>query len=571
MRKCLFYISFFITVAASAQVAPQRFDVLIHEIMPDPTPVVALPAAEWIELKNNSGKSINLQGWRIATSSNTSGAFPSYVLPPDSFLIIASTGNAALFTGYGKVLGVPSFPSLDNDGTTLSLISKEGLVIHALAYTSEWYNNAVKKEGGWSLEMIDAGNPCSGNTNWAASTDSRGGTPGLRNAVAATNPDNTPPALLRTYAVDSTRIVLVFDEALDSTVAAQAGNYSISGGLSIISATATPPLFNTVVLKLAVPMQAAVVYAITVRNLKDCKGNNIGIRNTAKAGVPQTALAKEAVVNEILFNPKPAGADYVEIYNRSARVLDASKLFIANRSSSGALSSLKKLSEVPWLIFPGSYLVVTEDVDALRKQFFVKDENAVRSISSLPSFPDDKGTVVLLNEQGAIIDEVAYKDDWHFGLLANEEGVSLERIDPDGASQDKANWHSAASTAGYGTPGYKNSQSIGTLTSADVIHVSPKIFSPDNDGQDDFSLISYAVQERGYLANVTIFDAGGKEVRRLVRNNLLGLKGSWTWDGLNDNGQRLPVGTYVIFVELFNLQGKKSGYKKTIVLARRLN
>ena len=57
-----------------------------------------------------------------------------------------------------------------------------------------------------------------------------------------------------------------------------------------------------------------------------------------------------------------------------------------------------------------------------------------------------------------MVDEVKYKDDWHFKLIDDAEGVSLERIDPDGTSQDETNWHSAASTAGYGTPTYKNSQ-----------------------------------------------------------------------------------------------------------------
>jgi hypothetical protein len=58
-------------------------------------------------------------------------------------------------------------------------------------------------------------------------------------------------------------------------------------------------------------------------------------------------------------------------------------------------------------------------------------------------------------------------------------------------------------------------------------------------------------------------------VRQLVRNALLGLKGIWTWDGLNNEGKALASGTYIIFTELFNLQGKKKTVKQTIVLARR--
>jgi hypothetical protein len=54
-----------------------------------------------------------------------------------------------------------------------------------------------------------------------------------------------------------------------------------------------------------------------------------------------------------------------------------------------------------------------------------------------------------------------------------------------------------------------------------------------------------------------------------VKNGTMGLKGHWTWDGLNEQRQKLPMGTYVVFIELFNLEGKKEQFKKTIVLARK--
>jgi hypothetical protein len=178
--------------------------------------------------------------------------------------------------------------------------------------------------------------------------------------------------------------------------------------------------------------------------------------------------------------------------------------------------------------------------------------------------------VVLLNLSGDVVDEVSYTKDWHFALISDAEGVALERIDPDGPSQNGANWHSAASTAGHGTPTYQNSQYKKTDDIRATVEISPAVFSPDGDGRDDVAMIHYQVADRGYLANVLIFDAGGRLVRSIVRNDLLGLKGFWKWDGLGEGRRPLPVGTYVVFTEIFNLDGKKKGFKNTVVLARRM-
>jgi hypothetical protein len=558
--------TFLLVQTLHAQIA-QPFDMVIDEIMADPTPVVGLPGVEFLELKNTSGRTISVSGWKLTTSTSTSGAFPVYNLPADSFLVICSASNAAAFASYGKVLAIPSFPALDNDGTVLSLISKEGRIIHAVGYNSSWYQNPVKQDGGWTLEMIDAKNPCTGMKNWTACKDVTGGTPGRKNSADAINIDETPPQLIRTFSIDSLTLVAVFDEPLDSTSAATVSNYSLTNQ-TIATAMPQAPLYDRVLLKLASPMQKRTVYSLSVNNLKDCKGNKIGTYNTAKVGWAELATQNDLVINEILFNPRPDAFDYVELYNRSNKIIDAAALFISNKSSTGLIGTMKKLIETSSDIFPGEFVVVTEDANSLQHEYLVKNPNNILRLTSLPSYPDDEGTVVLMNAQG-LIDEVHYKHDWHFALINNEEGVSLERIDPDAVSQDQHNWHSAASTAGYGTPGYKNSQyKISGMVQAGI-EVSPKIFSPDNDGQDDVASINYNVDKAGYVANVSIFDAQGRPVLHFVNNALLGLNGSWTWNGLGENNRVLPVGIYIVCTEIFNLQGKRNQFRNTIVLSRR--
>lgn len=566
--KLLLCLSILLTNVLLAQT---RYDIVIDEIMADPSPQVSLPANEWIELKNTGSSPVNLQGWRIGDVNGQSGPMPDFVLEPGSFVIICTGSAVATMSTFGNTISVTSFPSLDNDGETLYLKSPTGQVIHAVDYSSSWYQTELKKDGGWTLEMIDTQNPCTGSSNWEASSNPAGGTPGTINSVNGINNDQSAPQLKNAYTINNTTIMLVFDEPLDSLSAATFSNYSIDGGISFTSAEPLSPLFNQVELQTNNPLAANNIYNITVNNITDCKNNAIGSDNKSKIGLAIDATAGDGIINEILFNPRSNANDFVEFYNKSNKIFDASKLYIATRNSSGVISSITSLSTTPFYIFPGDYIVVTEDAENLALNYLVQKPGAILTLNSLPSFPDTEGSVLLLNQQGEVIDEVNYSDDWHFKLIDNAEGVSLERIDPDSPSQNPGNWHSAASTAGYGTPGYKNSQFKNQQTIAATIEVLPKVFSPDNDGFDDIATIHYKITEPGYVANITIFDAAGRPVRNLVRNGTLSTNGYWNWDGLDDKGLKLPVGTYILFTEIFNLQGKKDRFKNTVVLARKLN
>ena len=116
------------------------------------------------------GKTINLHNWKISNGASTATIKKDYLLEADSFLILCPASAEDAYSAFGPALGITGFPSLNHDAGEIILTTEDGNVIHAIQYDKSWYQNELKAKGGWSLEMIDPKNPCSGFSNWTAST-----------------------------------------------------------------------------------------------------------------------------------------------------------------------------------------------------------------------------------------------------------------------------------------------------------------------------------------------------------------------------------------------------------------
>ena len=276
----------------------------------------------------------------------------------------------------------------------------------------------------------------------------------------------------------------------------------------------------------------------------------------------------DMVINEILFNPKPGGTDFVEIYNRSENTFDLSNLNISARNTGRQLITTTRISIKEKLLPPKGYCLLTADSLSIVLNHTVIDPASITELVRLPSMPDDKGKLLLITTQGVIIDELHYDEAWHFKLLNNKEGISLERLNANDSTQKETNWHSAASGAGYATPGYANSQRYAADELLSSISIIPERFSPDNNGMDDFAVINYQFSSPGYVMTVTVFNAAGRPVRYLVRNLLCGNKGFFRWDGLNEEHGAMATGIYILLIECLNLEGKSMSVKKAITLVR---
>ena len=105
----------------------------------------------------------------------------------------------------------------------------------------------------------------------------------------------------------------------------------------------------------------------------------------------------------------------------------------------------------------------------------------------------------------------------------------------------------------------------------DLIELPVETVSPDGDGYEDFLLINYHVNDLGYVANIDVYDASGRLIRNLVNGELLSREGSLQWDGTDNNGRKAGVGIHILFIEIFNPQGDVRRFKKTCIVAGKMN
>lgn len=550
---------------------PAVFDVLINEIMADPDPAVGLPPFEYVELFNRSNYPVNLKGWTLMLGSSGKD-IPSVTIQPQGYLLLAEEDADQELSSYGQFAGFSSF-SVTNTGSDILLLNADGCMIHNVSYTEDWYGDDYKKLGGWSLELIDPMNPCGDAYNWKASSDISGGSPGRQNSVFEANPDLTQPQIQRVTVDDSVTITVYFTETMDSLLIKDPAAYLINNQPGQpAAASAHFPGYKAVTLTLSQPLDNNVVYTLSLnQQMKDCAGNLTNTESTAQFAIPSLAAPLDIVLNEVLFDPKSDGVDFVELYNRSAKVIDLRNHTLASIDTlNGTLLSIKNITDEGFLLFPESYLVLTTDPDNVKSEYLTPNPAGFLKMESLPAMNNENGTIALALKNEQVIDCFAYDDAMQFALLKSVDGVSLERLSVSRLSQDRSNWHSAAETAGFATPAYRNSQSSGDLAGGNPLALSPDIFSPDNDGKNDNLNIAYSFDAPGYMANITVFDASGRLVRNLVNNEMCAVSGAFSWDGLSNDRRKAGIGYYIIYTEIFDLKGNVIHYKNTAVLGGKL-
>ena len=541
---------------------PKPGDLLFTEIFADPTPTIGLPEEEFFEIYNTSFEALDLENCTFS-DGGTPAVFPQVTIASQAYLIVVKSGNESLFSSLGKSIGLNGYPALNNSGDNLELRNENGTLLDAVNYTDDYYNDDLKKQGGYSMELIDFSSFCSPIDNWTASTNASGGTPGKQNSVLGANPDQQAPQILSVLISDKNEITVTLDENMQPGLADNFNNFEIVETSSNPINIDIDEAEHTLQLSFSSDFQTSTKYTLLLKKLSDCKGNEISGVKTEIVTI-EIAVKGDVLINELLFNPKADGVDFIELYNSSDKFIDLSTLLLA-RYTEDNRESIKPITATNYILYPKQFIALTTDTSALKKGYITK---RLWQVSSLPAMNNDAGTILLLNTDSSSLDSVVYSEEQHFELFSDVDGVSLERINYD-IAYSTMSWHSASTSVGYATPGYQNSQLIITQGFNSTFSLVSKTVSPDGDGYQDVLAIQYELDAAGILANGYVYDLSGSLIQHVINNAYLAPSGTLAWDGVLDNGSKIPIGNYILLLQAIDLDGKSVKKKLAFSVAGR--
>lgn len=547
MKDTLMTLSYFV---------PFYRTLVFSEIMADPSPVVGMPDAEYIELHNNAAYAFSLKGWKYVAGTDTF-SLPDYTMPATSFVLLVAATNAPLFSAYPTITIPASTSYLSNAGEYLALLDEKGQIIDALTYSVDWHSNAAKREGGWSLEISDQLLYCYDETNWSSTTSISGGTPGTWNQPEIRFKERDSEISSLVWQDDFT-VQLVFNQGLDKI---NKPNITATQAIESTTYNLQQPNIATIEFSQKIGAQPVSIY---VESTQSCSGNYVA--DTMTFSAPELPQPGDVVLNEILFNPAGEVQDFVEVWSTSQKTILLGNLLLANLDDSDNPINQFPVGAKNTMLLPGQFLVVTADATSLC-DYYQCSKLRFFSKAATPSMPDAGAYIGLIRPNLEVLESVNFTDDWHNALISNTEMVSLERINPNLSSTEKSSWHSASTQSGYATPGRINSQFLSAEAQNSRFWLSTETVSPNNDGFNDVVTINYDLPQ-GSMLTLQVFSLNGITQKTLVENALTSPEGIAVWDGTTTNGSLAATGIYIIFATWFTPDGQTGNAKLNIAVSR---
>lgn len=542
-------------------------DIVFNEIMANPKGAAGLPEVEYIELYNRTDSTLQLKDWILSYGESRYKITYGEIAAKD-YIILSKESNAQLWdeAEIYKRTDMPRFPILANSGKKLFLYDAGGELVAYTHYTEERYHNNFKSKGGFSIERIDADNINDAAMNWTATNSLQGGTPAQANTVAAECKDREAASFLHSETISADIIRLHFNAPLNIASATDENNYNLAGeGPKIYKIYCDTTYHSFVDLHFSPELKEHDRLRLEMNNIKQVDGTEIMLPEAIELMLPHEATEKELVFNEILFDSRNT-CEYVELYNLTDHTITTANLSFATIGKEGQYDKTSQLCSTNMDIPPHSYHVFTRDTTTLRKTWGTKAWQS--TLCNLPSLKNEGSTIAIINQSAEEIDVAIFTPAIYPSTGHGSSDTASEKVNPQLASNNTSNWLPATAQSNYGTPGKENSQytPLENEPKNNRFTLQDDFMTPDNDGQNDYAIINYTMENGGYIANIKIFDSKGREVARPVNREILSTEGSLIWNGEDSQGNILKPGIYIIYVEAHNENGDRVKQKLAIAI-----
>lgn len=532
--------------------------VRINEIMFAP----ASGQAEWVEIFNPTDENISVAGWRLQDESGKTAVLSDAIsIAGQGYFVIGAANSVREFYQLPDTVfaAANGFPTLNNEGDLIRLLDFSGAVIDSLFYDGDWSGSTgISLEKVWHERANEAG-------NWLPSLAAIGATPGHFNSRSPRSVDVEARALLiapaKPHAGENVRLLATAYNSGRHAISSLAvvfyldadGDGIFLGAEKIGEVLSSAVLQSEDSLTLSHDLAGQASGRFTVAAIWEISGDANVANDSSFATLLVGYPARNVVINEIQYDPQDDDSEWIELFNRSNRVVD---LRGWEFSDSGTTITIADTVS-NFLLPPGEFLLLTGKDQSWSARPLV--------VSGFPTLNNDDDKLTLRDFSGTVQDSVHYLADWGGG-----EGISLERINPELTSNEAGNWSGCVDRKGS-TPGAANSIYAAIVPQQATISVTPNPFSPDGDGQDDFAIIQFHLPVTTAAVHLKIYDLRGRLVRHLLNNAPTGASYQVVWNGAGENGEALRMGIYVVFVQALNEKlGVVREARTTVVLAKRL-
>jgi hypothetical protein len=434
-----------------------------------------------------------------------------------------------------------------------------------MSYSPGLIPDALKRAGGWSLELQSENYPCSA-ASWFVSQNPNGGSPGAVSFVDHDHKTYPEFKASRIGFLSSEEGLLHFSDYLMPDTKPEDLKILSEDNAELIwsfynSRTDCLKFYNS-----RLNAENTIQKIRIVGSAYSC--NHQSLQSTElKWGIPVLPEPGDILISEIMFDPHVDGVEYIELYNMSEKVVDANELILATLDEFGSVKDFSMSGSSSNLMLPVSFLVLSPDEIWLRQFHPDIPDGLCHERKNLPSLINTGGGIQVLNSYQEIIDEAIYDPKMHYSRIKDTRGISLERISYTQSGVNSFNWYSAASLYNHATPGVKNSQeSQFQKESVQNINLINPVIMSSNDGVADMALIQFSMDKIGYSGQVEVRDQRGFLIKVIHPWGLLPMEGLLFWDGLDESGRPAKDGIYILLFNYDHPEGKRKRWKKAVGL-----